>query len=224
MRWLLTSDLHLSDKPRDEYRFELFPWLAKQQTTQKVTHTFILGDLTENKDRHSAKLVNRTIEELSRLKPPIYILRGNHDGVDPTNPFFGFLNAVEGFNFIIEPEEVLPGVFMIPHQRTQKLLDAACKTVKRTKQQEVLHLMVHQTFDGAQAETGARLSGLSPLLIELLRPRACWAGDVHKPQQNGPVMYLGAPYHVRFGDNYQPRVVLADKDDTKNLHFESPRK
>src|SRR5882724_7118261 len=100
MKWLLTSDLHLSDKPRDAYRFGLFPWLAKQQKAHNVDAIFILGDLTENKDRHSAKLVNQTIESLLTLRPPVYILRGNHDGIDPGSPFFKFVNSIEGIKLI----------------------------------------------------------------------------------------------------------------------------
>ena len=221
MKWLATSDLHLTDNSRDSYRFGLFKWLAKQQEEQKVGATFILGDLTDKKDKHASILVNRIIDELLLLKPPIYCLRGNHDGLNPENPFFRFVNNIDGVHFIVDPKEIIPGVFMIPHQRTQEQFNKAFSGVKRNST-----IMVHQTFNGAIAESNSRLSGLSTSPIESVQPWAVWAGDVHKPQQCGPVTYVGAPYHVRFGDHYTPRVLLIDTDSPvpKNLYFECPRK
>ena len=96
MNWLLSADLHLSDRARDSYRFGLFPWLKKQQQKNKVDATFLLGDLTQEKDRHSSALVNRIVEELLTLTPPVYVLRGNHDGLNPNSPFFKFLNSISG--------------------------------------------------------------------------------------------------------------------------------
>lgn len=220
MTWLATGDLHLTDRPRDAYRFGLFKWLAKQQEKYDPQATFILGDLTDFKDHHSSKLVNRLVEGLLLLKPPIFILRGNHDGIDPTNPYFKFLSHIEGLHFVVHPTEVLPGVHLIPHQREQAAFDQACAQIKPVP----TALMVHQTFDGSIAESGARLTGLAASPIELLRPALCWAGDVHKPQRSGPVTYLGAPYHVRFGDVYDPRVMLLHKGAEKNLYFDCLKK
>lgn len=220
MTWLVTSDLHLSDRPRDAYRFGLFPWLACQQEKHHVDATFVLGDVTDSKDRHSAKLVNQIIDELIKLKPPIYILTGNHDSIDPNNPFFKFINCIEGIRFIIKPEETLPGLFMFPHQRSQVEFDAACKIIKPKS-----WVFCHQTFDGSIAETGRRLSGLSTSTIESLKPRACLAGDIHRPQHVGPVVeYVGSPYLVRFGDAFTPRVLLLKDGKQTDLHFPCPRK
>lgn len=217
---LLTSDTHFSDKPRDECRFGLFPWLAKQQEIHKPELTFVLGDLTESKDRHSAVLVNRIIDGLMLLKPPIYILRGNHDGLSVDSPFFEFLNNIEGIYFITKPTYINKYIYMVPHQPTQELFDAAIRKAKPN-----FGLLLHNTFEGAIAETGARLSGLRASLIEESKPRWCYSGDVHKPQQCGPVTYIGSPFHVRFGDNFNPRVLLVDVEGKEtNLYFECPRK
>src|SRR5713226_9416852 len=116
MTYLISADLHLSDRPRDEYRWGLFGWLAKMQAKHDVTATMFLGDITQDKDKHSATLVNRLVDELIGLKPPIYILRGNHDGIDPANPYFRFLSTIEGVQFIVEPT-VIDGVAFIPHCR-----------------------------------------------------------------------------------------------------------
>lgn len=217
---LWTSDLHLTDRPRDEYRFGLFKWLAKQQVKHDSQATYLLGDVTDKKDNHPSRLVNRVVDEIKRLKPPVFILEGNHDYIDQANPFFRFLSNLEGVKFILKPTEASPGIFLIPHCPAQAEFDAACGQISV----KPAVLAVHQTFAGSIAETGGALAGLSLSAIELLRPKACWAGDVHKPQRVGPVTYLGAPYHVRFGDNYTPRVVLADGPDKKNLFFDCPRK
>ncbi|RPI87194.1 MAG: hypothetical protein EHM40_23155, partial [Chloroflexi bacterium] len=85
MTWLVTSDLHLTDRPRDAHRFGLFKWLAKKQRKHGVKATFILGDITDKKDNHSSALVNRVVNELTQLEPPVYVLKGNHDFIDPNN-------------------------------------------------------------------------------------------------------------------------------------------
>lgn len=217
MTFLVTSDLHLSDRPKDNYRFGLFPWLLEQQKKYKPRATFLLGDVTESKDRHSSKLVNRAVDELIGLKPPVYILRGNHDGIDPTNPFFKFLNCIDGIEFIVEPTHLGSlGVSLIPHCLTQEELDQACGTIPY----ETTVAFCHQCLDGAIAETGSRLTGLRWPDIEA----ATWAGDIHRPQKVGSVTYVGAPFQVRFGDNYTPRVLLLNKGKEQNLYFPAPRK
>ena len=221
MNWLLFSDLHLTDRPRDEYRFGLFPWLAKQQKEHAVDATFLLGDITDKKDKHTSVLVNRVIDEITKLKPPLYILRGNHDGIDENNPFFRFMNCIDGIEFIVTPEfNQKLGVAFLPHCRTQQELDDACAQMPEGPRA----IMCHQTFSGAQAESGTRLMGLSTSPIELLRGAATWAGDVHKPQRCGPVTYIGAPYHVRFGDDFTPRCLLVKGNKEQNLYYPAPHK
>lgn len=205
--WLATADTHLTDRPKDDYRFGLFPWLRKQQQKHGVIATFLLGDLTDKKDNHSSILVNRIIDELFALEPPVYILKGNHDFISRENPFFKFLNYVDGFKFINEPTYLKKlNVAMIPHMPDQAALDDAAKIVPPGS-----HVMLHQSIQGAIAETGAVLTGLSTAPISARQPATVWAGDIHKPQAlKCGAMYLGAPYRVRFGDDFTPRVLLFD--------------
>jgi hypothetical protein len=182
--------------------------------------------LTDRKDNHSSALVNRIIDELLKLKPPVYILRGNHDGIDPSNPFFRFLQTIEGLDFVVEPMVLgegyadQPKVALIPHQANQAALDRACGIVRH----KMPGVFMHQTLDGAMAETGTRLSGLRASLIEDRQPLTWLSGDVHKPQTlNCGLTYVGAPYHVRFGDDYEPRVLLIGNTMT-DLHFPCLRK
>jgi hypothetical protein len=219
MTWLLTADTHLSDRPKDGYRWGLFKWLAKQQALYDTTATFLLGDITDRKDNHSASLVNRLVEELLRLKPPVYILRGNHDGISPENPYFRFLQAIEGLDFIVEPEFLSElGVAMIPHQPDQVSFDRACAIIPPKPTAVALHCCI----EGAIAETGARLTGLSTALVSVTKPGAVYAGDIHRPQVvkcEAPVTYVGAPYHVRFGDSFTPRILMLKNHIEQNLYF-----
>jgi len=223
MTWLVTSDLHLTDRPRDAHRFGLFQWMAKQQRKHGVTATFILGDITDKKDNHSSALVNRIVDGLTMLAPPIYILKGNHDFVDPKNPYFRFLRCIEGLKFYTNPVHINDlNVTMIPHQPNQAEFDKACKVIPP----ETAGVMLHATLEGAIAESGRRLSGLQwPLMREKSPGRVVLAGDIHRPQRlaNG-VVYVGAPYTVRFGDDFEPRVLLVRGGKLQNLHYDCPRK
>ena len=222
---LVVGDLHLTDKARDAYRFNFFKWLRRQQDKYSVAATFLAGDLTDAKDRHSATLVNTIVSKLSSLRAPVHICCGNHDYRDPETPFFRFLNHVGAghifFHVIPELVPVLGNVAIIPHYKTQEEFDAA---VRQCSQADLF--LVHQTFEGAIAESGTILSGLRASLIESLKPRlGVLAGDVHKPQRQGIVTYIGCPYHVRFGDGFTPRVLLIDEDGKKqNLYYDAPFK
>jgi hypothetical protein len=222
MNWLLSADLHLSDRARDGYRFGLFSWLAKQQQKHKVDATFLLGDLTQEKDRHSSALVNRIVEELLKLAPPVYILRGNHDGTNPNSPYFKFLSSISGLTFVVNPTFLHRyEIAMIPHCAGQATLDAACKRMPINPKAA----FCHQTFSGAIAETGAVLSGLSASPVSALKPwLGVYSGDIHVPQRCDAVTYVGAPYHIRFNDQFEPRCLLLKGGGKSDLHFDCPRK
>jgi predicted phosphodiesterase len=220
--WLICGDLHLTDQAKDAYRFGIFDWIKRQQDQHPVAATFLCGDITDAKDRHSATLVNKIVTGLTKLQPPVYVCMGNHDYRDPKNPFFKFLNHIEGIRFVIKPEAI-HGMAIIPHYREQTEFNHAVSNIGGMGHPDAF--LVHQTFDGAIAETGARLTGLASSPIELLKPPlGVYAGDVHKPQTQGIVTYVGCPYHVRFGDAYRPRVLWVTKDADTNLYFPAPKK
>jgi len=221
--WLLIGDLHLTDRAQDAYRFGIFDWIRRQQEKHPVAATFLAGDITDQKDRHSATLVNKIVSGLLKLKSPVYIVMGNHDYRDPKNPFFKFLNHIDGLKFVTKPCVVEHGMGMalIPHYRDQDEFNTAIKDCEGADA-----FLVHQTFDGAIAESGVRLSGLSASLVESFKPPlGVYAGDVHRPQTQGRVVYVGCPYHIRFGDDFMPRVLWITKDGQKNrLFFNAPYK
>lgn len=221
--WLVVGDLHLTDHARDAHRFGIFKWIAEQQEKRKTVATFLLGDITDSKDRHSATLVNKIVSGLVSLRPPVYIVKGNHDYTDPKNPFFKFLNHIDGLEFVTQPTviQAVRPVAIIPHYREQDDFDNA---VMQCADGDAF--LVHQTFEGAIAESGVRLSGLSAGLVESFKPPlGVYAGDVHRPQTQGLVTYVGCPYQVRFGDNFEPRCIWVNKSGTESYPwFEAPRK
>lgn len=222
MNLLITTDIHCSDSPKDNYRLELFPWLRGQQDIHKVDATLILGDLTIQKNRHSATLVNSIVAGLKQLRPPVFIPKGNHDYEgNEDNPFFRFLNAIPGVKFFVNPAYVEEfNAYFVPHQTSQAALDKAFRAAP-----EGCLVFSHNTFTGAINEHGGALAGHT---LPPHKAHAVYAGDVHVPQtiktSNGNVTYIGSPFHIKFGDQFTPRILLRNNDKETNLYFPAPKK
>lgn len=220
MKFLVTSDLHLTDRPQDNYRFGLFKWLRDQAQKHNVKTIFLLGDITDRHDAHRAELVNRIVFELVALRNAgldVHILKGNHDYVDPKNPFFDFIQYA-GLNFYKEPEIVVKGgktFLLLPHTRHPK-------NDWNFDLSDIEYIMMHHTFAGARASNGMPMDGLPPDFFDT--KATIYSGDIHVPQQVGPVIYCGSPYHVRFGDSYEPRVILDNNGKRHDLHYPAPKK
>jgi hypothetical protein len=215
---LITSDIHLTDRPEDEYRWELFPWLLKQVERRQVAHVCILGDLTDSKDRHSARLVGRVVDCVLKLAAvvDVWLLKGNHDYVDPQCPFFGFLGQLPRVHYVSVPQVAWLGrrkVLMLPHVREVEAFN-------NKHFHDVVAVFTHHTFKGAKLESGVcadwgmtteEFADLMPSGVRIV------SGDVHVPQRLGCVLYCGAPHPVRFGDTYQPRVLWWSNAGLKSL-------
>jgi hypothetical protein len=200
-RLLLTGDWHLSDNPRDAYRFGAVQEIRKLIKQHSVDDLFILGDFTDFPDHHSASFTNRIVELLAGIATAgacVHIVRGNHDASDPSVPFFRFINCVESCRYVTEVmgwEAEGHRVLVVPNGAWPQPFPDGFDMV-----------FAHQTFAGAKAEHGTILNGLRlPLVSGLI-----FSGDVHVPQRQGMVTYIGAPTLMRFGDTYKPRVLLMD--------------
>jgi len=220
MTVLVVADTHLTDRPSDEYRWGLLPWLrdrAREHNAQEIIHC---GDLTDAKDHHSAKLVNRLFDSLGNLavETKFILLRGNHDGLDPKTPFFRFLDGHRAITYFIEPAihdlSIGKATFVPSGTDWQKY-----------RLHQFPYTFAHATFDGSEAENGRLLPGIKPALLEGYTGRV-YSGDIHVPQRIGQIIeYVGAPYHIRFGDTFEPRVLLIHDDGTtESLTFPAPRK
>ncbi len=222
---LLTTDLHLSEKSEDDYRFDIFPWIIDTGLSRQIKTVFITGDLTDRKNYHADFFVNKVVDSIRSLAKVfnVYLLCGNHDyDVDPTQPFFSFLGKYKNVNYILKPllwqsEKIL----FLPHSRKPGEDWGILSTPEANNLDAIF---MHQTFRGAITESGYELGGISSKRFERF---GCpiLSGDIHVPQQLGPITYVGCPYHIRYGDTFEPRVLLLDsKFETKDVHFPSPRK
>lgn len=231
---IITADLHLTDRSQDEYRWAVFDWL--EQIADKYDHevpVLILGDLTDRKDNHSARLVNRIIDRLyeahKNSKIYFYILKGNHDFVDPKTPFFKFLSHLSWVEFITDPYflDIYIKVLMLPYSK-----EATFEwTDPIKKYQERIDLIcTHCTVKGSVASNGYELdSSITPSFFEELGyDGLVLSGDIHVPQRIRNVVYVGSPYHVHFGDSFEPRILeVVVKNDELVIdehRFKSPKR
>lgn len=231
MTALVTADWHLSDNPRDEYRFQFisgeFRNIVRRERPKQL---IILGDLTDAKDYHSSVLVNRVASELAWLRGecPIYILKGNHDYLDPAMPYFKFLQYMEGITWINDPKcwaiEGLGNCTFLPHTRDYERDWAALNFAPYKRDPNTGFIFCHNTFEGADAGHGSPLTGIPTKAL----PKTCViSGDVHVPQQLDQVCYVGAPYTIVFGDEYRPRLLRIGWNRTtkiESIHYHVTKK
>lgn len=224
MSSLLAADLHLTDNPRDRHRLGILHWLAETSLNEGCEEVVLLGDVTDAKDRHSARFVNWLCTEMFDLGEATMTtwLRGNHDGVDPRWPFFRFLDRADrGVHYLVEPR-ISRGALWLPN--TADWQKDWADWLPRLG--EVRRVFTHVTFTGCLAENGTRMQGGVPPAVFQGFVGQVWSGDIHVPQRMGAnIEYVGAPYRIRFGDTFSPRCVLLNDDgSTKNLRYPCPLK
>lgn len=230
MSVLITSDLHFTDVPIDSYRWKLFPWLHEQIEKYGVDELYFLGDLCEKKDKHSSILVNRIVSEMSELlkKVDIYCLAGNHDFIDENTPFFKFLGSgFEGSLRYFEEKGTaqtsLGKVLFLPYRG----VEGYSEIEKEVNEGLYDYVFMHECFSGCKVSSGIFLNeGMDASRLKNNKSTNSWkkrkvfSGHIHIPQEVGAVEYIGSPYPVYFGDDYQGRVILIDdKKKQSDLYF-----
>lgn len=214
---LALSDLHLTDNKADDYRHQFMRELIDIVAQRKPQAVAILGDLTEAKDNHSARLVNRIVGYMHALAAtaPVVVMMGNHDYHNEGHAFFEFLHRIPNLAWVgsVMTGDKLPkpmrGPFhdclFLPHTRNHER-DWHGVTLNN----DYRYIFAHNTFNGAGVGFGRQLEGI-PLDVFAKRARVI-AGDIHVPQTLGPVTYIGAPYTVDYGDDYTPRMLALGRD------------
>lgn len=205
---LLITDLHLTSKPDDEYRWGLFAWLEDVLRDNKIKEVFILGDITDAKDRHPSALVNRLVGNLSYIATlaKVRIIKGNHDYTDINNPFMEFVNNIPNIEFYTTWNGVdINGskVLFLPHAKNYGAEWAVIEF------DDYDFIFIHQTIKGAVSSNGFELDeGINKNYFGQ-RPKV-FAGDIHVPQDIGGITYVGAPYPIRYGDSFKGRSIILD--------------
>lgn len=248
---LFTSDLHLTDRFRDEYRWEIFRKLHEVGKDRNVDAVALLGDITDAKEGHGARLVDRMSREIDKLAQSfeVYILKGNHDYADESKPFFGFLDLLNNVTFQVEPGIVsVAGVpcLGLPHAHHGQVHGSKGQSDNQVTGDKVTKLLkaggyemvfMHQTLVGSTLGNGTKSQHGLQLDSRITKEKRlndwCYyrdldvpllAGDVHVPQQVGPLTYCGAPYPVAFGDSWQPRLLLWEDGKLSSIPIASIKK
>ena len=120
---VIISDLHLTNEVSDEYRWDVFNKAEQQIHEKSGDALFILGDVFDKKDRHPSNIINRLTDCLTKIaqQVPITILKGNHDYIEPTEPFLRFLDHIPNITWINEPTLKIYDdlrVGWLPHSRS----------------------------------------------------------------------------------------------------------
>lgn len=220
---LITTDIHLTDHPATEYRWELFPWINEQIKRLGIRSVRILGDITDAKDNHSASLVNRVVSSIQAIhSDDVLILAGNHDWLLRGQEFFRFLDFLPNVRFVTRPLEdqsmaFRDNIIYLPFTKTP-----AADWVD-IDWGHYDYAFMHQTVGGAKASNGQIMDGEGVPTMGV-RKRV-YSGDIHVPQTLGNVTYIGSPYHVHFGDDFTPRVLVLDQGGRETwLQMPSPRR
>ena len=211
---LVISDLHLTESVEDEYKWDIFPWVQETMKKYEIYDLYILGDLLDKKDRHPSKLVNRLVEALQKIVDEngafIRILMGNHDYIAEATPFLDFISKIPRIEYTTKPSAVA-GDLWLPHTRTptETWKDFNFKIQKR--------IFIHQSIIGAKTSQFYNIEHGLPTTFFNDTNALILAGDIHIPQEINGVFYIGSPYPVHYGDNFQGCAVLLSGTKTKRL-------
>lgn len=201
--------------PACEYRWRLWPWLRTTAKEERVKTICILGDMVDRKDNHPSILVNRLCDELKKTRDEtgaeIVVTAGNHDWLKDGEEFFRFLRHFDGIRYVTEPWEH-PDVkgslaMFLPFTK-----DPVGDWKGLTSLDQFEYVFMHQTIRGSLASNGERLQDGDTLPDIFDGVGKIYSGDIHVPQIIGSIEYVGSPYHVHFGDNFKPRVVLLENN------------
>lgn len=216
MSYLVVGDLHLDDKPENEYRWGVFEHIRAAVIQYKPTAVFQLGDAVDRRDRFSAAFVNRLLTELRGIaaRVSIVIMRGNHDTTLRPPNFFEFLNRGSGdICYAHEPIAYDNGLLILPFSANPK------SEWSKFQLSSYKAIFMHATVTGAVVENGVVMENSHfPILPRRAR---IYSGDVHVAQTVGNVVYVGAPHPIKFGDRYPCRMLLLN-EETFDVEVEIP--
>lgn len=215
---IILADLHLDDTPLTEYRWNIFPTIMSLCKDYNIKLIDILGDITDKKDRHSAILTNRLIENFFDLSTygDIRILKGNHDYIDEDLPYFRFLKNITGISFFSEPA-ISEDTLFIPHAKNFDINNYS----KFFNEKSVKVVYMHQMFKGSLLQNGSIIEdGVdTDSITKAFNYKLIFSGDIHTPQVINKIIYVGAPYHVNFGDTYKGGCILIKDDKVISKQF-----
>jgi len=231
LSFIFTADWHLTERPRDLYRWSVVDQLVSflELHSSRTRAVVLAGDLTHFKDGHSAALVGSVVQAFRRLASlaEVCFIVGNHDYAERRSVFFSFLehlNTKHPISVHVGPGVVEVGgclCWVLPHS------DALAEDVARLRNKEPspTYVFAHQCFTGAKAG-GVRLQGEDPSILdaESVGGATVLAGDIHRPQRVGNVYYVGSPHPVAYGEEHEPQALVCTPDSLVSYKLASVRK
>ena len=217
---LLTADLHLTDNPDDDYRWKVFDYISDYFDKHNDDDLYILGDLSDRRDKHGSVLINRLVQRLDSLAQArirTTILKGNHDAPLRGTPYWEFLSAIPDVQYISEPTG-FGDLLLLPASQQPD------EEWANTPWDQYNAVFMHQTVNGAYLGNGihATVSNV-PKFPKHLK---VYSGDLHVPHKHGNVVYVGAPHPKNYGDDHECRLLALDKhyDIKDEIILTPPRK
>lgn len=208
---LLTADIHLDDQPGNEYRWDVFNKILEVCENRKISSVIIAGDLSDKKDRHTGRMVNKLVSNLTRLTDAgisLRILRGNHDLPIDGTAYWAFLSSIPHVTFFDAPYyDESERVLYLPYTSTP---EEDWKKVEEKITRRLRAVFLHQLVDGVVVNQRQMKGVVVPKFIQ--EADKVWAGDIHDPQKIGAIEYIGAPHPVSFGDEHKCRFVIVNGD------------
>lgn len=210
---LLTADWHLTDNPRDEYRWRVFENAAMLGLEHDCRYIIIAGDFVDRKDKHGAELLNRVARNLRILRDEtgakIIILGGNHDLPLKGTPYWDILNEM-GIVYLTAPQLVSGILWCLPFSSNP------LEDWKDVPLHSARAVIMHQTVAGSIVEGGRVIESATTPMPIFPRGVPVFSGDVHRPQVTNGVTYIGIPHPTRFSEDWGCRMLVVKNSDFRN--------
>lgn len=241
MRYAVTADWHIQNSgmfssplangitTRAMLSFDFIDWFQDFCESEDVHAVLHAGDFFTLKNHISIPLFNRTYDRMMRFEPMILVVPGNHDRYLKAE---GIVHSLHAMNRGIHRFEVLDEdryrlivgdteIIGIPGGCLDREFFLSSKVNKRRV------LLIHENLIGATFASGSKITeGVSPKdLTEIMKEHQidfCFSGDIHKWQwvkKKPPILYVGSPYQLDFGDEGQQRGVWIYESDTNEVEF-----
>jgi predicted phosphodiesterase len=221
MRTLLVSDLHLDDAAENLYRWNIFNQILNVVKKENVNKVYILGDLTDKKDKHTSTFINKLLDNLLIIKENVaqmILLAGNHDYTDQNLPFLTFINKI-GIKCVAGKELIIDKEIFLPHVRNPL---EVYKNIDFTKFNTIY---THLDIKGSRLDNG--MKSLDGIPLSFFKNTLTFSGHIHKGQKIGEnTYYVGSPYATSYEkeDTLHRGILFLDSVNIKDVYFDFPKK
>jgi predicted phosphodiesterase len=213
MKNLLVGDVHATPEelPDCEALLGLVLDTVRKNRVDVVT---FMGDQYNTHDVVNTRCIEFWQRWFGILKKEaeIYALKGNHDQVNPIDPFPHAMLAHPDILVVDKPTIMsIPGCAAIPYYSdSEKLIEA---TEKLVLDNPGLHtLFCHATLQGAKYENGFFAKDAAD--ISRIPFARIFSGHIHSPQKCGKAIYVGAPrWRTRNDANIERHLWLLEHEE-----------